>query len=378
LKISPVAMARQDTGVARVLTVGNLYPPRHAGGYELVWQAAVRALRAAGHEVRVLCSDAPGIGADEPGVFRELPWYWREHAWPRRGLLARWRIERGAAATFDRHVAAFRPDVVSWWSLGGLPLGLLERPRVPAIGWVNDAWPHYGPRVDRWRRLPLVPGVDVGGAARWVFCSAALRDALGLAGPVEHQGVPDCFAPAAAEPWGGRLLYVGRLDPAKGIETAITALRELPGMTLRVVGGGDPAEERRLRGLAAGLPVTFDGPVDRMKLPAVYAQADVTLFPVTWFEPYGLVPLESMAVGRPVVATGRGGSGDYLRDGENALLFEAGDAAGLAAAVRRLAGDPALRERVRAGGLATAAERTEARWLDAVVREHESLMVSAR
>ena len=364
--------------MARVLTVGNLYPPRHAGGYELVWQAAVRALRAAGHEVRVLCSDAPGSGADEPGVFRELQWYWREHAWPRRGLRERWRIERGAAAAFDRHMAGFRPDVVSWWSLGGLPLGLLERPRVPAIGWVNDAWPHYGPRVDQWRRLPLVRAVDVACAARWVFCSAALRDALGMDGSVEHQGVPDFFASVAPEPWGGRLLYVGRLDPAKGIDTAIAALRELPGTSLRVVGGGDPAEERRLRDRAEGLPVTFDGPVDRDRLPAVYAQADATLFPVTWFEPYGLVPLESMAVGRPLVATGRGGSGDYLRDGENALLFEAGDAAGLAAAVRRLAGDAALRERLRAGGHATAAERTEARWLDAVVREHESLMVSAR
>lgn len=362
----------------RVLTVGNLYPPRHMGGYEAVWEAAVGALRAAGHEVRVLCSDAPGDGADAGDVHRELPWYWRDHAWPRLGPLARLRVERGAARVLDRHLAEFRPDVVSWWSMGGLPLGLLERPRVPAVGWVNDAWPDYGPRADQWRRLPLVREVDLAGAARWIFCSQALKDGLGLPGAVHHQGVPDGFAEAPAAPWRGRLLYVGRLDERKGIATAIEALRELGGMTLRVVGTGDPAEERRLRGLAEGLPVEFAGAVPRERLPEVYADADATIFPVTWFEPWGLVPLESMAVGRPVVATGRGGSGDYLRDGENALLFAAGDPAALAARLRRLDGDPALRERLRAGGLATARSLPERRWLQAVVDEHESLRVRPR
>jgi glycosyltransferase involved in cell wall biosynthesis len=76
-----------------------------------------------------------------------------------------------------------------------------------------------------------------------------------------------------------------------------------------------------------------------------------------------------MARGRPVVATGRGGSGEYLRDGENALLFEAGDPAALAAAVRRLAGDPALRRRLREAGLETAPLHTEAVFNDAVLHE---------
>jgi glycogen synthase len=362
----------------RVLTVGNLYPPRHLGGYEVVWQAAVGALAAAGHDVRVLCSDAPGDGEDAGDVHRELPWYWRDHAWPRVGLRARLRIERGAAAVLDRHLAEFAPDVVSWWSMGGLPLGLLERPEVPAIGWVNDAWPDYGPRADQWRRLPFVRSVDVAHAARWIFCSRALQEGLDLPGAVHHQGVPPLFAPAPPRPWEGRLLYVGRLDERKGIAFAIDALRELPAASLRIVGSGDPAEEARLRARAQGLPVEFAGPVERASLPAVYAAADATIFPVTWFEPWGLVPLESMAVGRPVVATGRGGSGDYLRDGENALLYPMDDPSALAERVRRLAADPALRERVRAGGLATAAELTEARWLEAVVREHEGLRVPAR
>jgi glycosyltransferase involved in cell wall biosynthesis len=67
-----------------------------------------------------------------------------------------------------------------------------------------------------------------------------------------------------------------------------------------------------------------------------------------------------MGIGRPVIATGRGGSGEYLREGENALLFDAEDPAALAAQVTRLAADEALRERLRAGGLETARRHTAA------------------
>ena len=106
----------------------------------------------------------------------------------------------------------------------------------------------------------------------------------------------------------------------------------------------------------------------RDAIPQAYAAADATLFPVIWEEPWGLVPLESMAVGRPVVATGTGGSGEYLRDGENCLIFSPkDDPSALAAAVRRLAGDAGLRERLRRGGFETAERFTERAFDDAVV-----------
>lgn len=356
----------------RILTVGNLYPPHHLGGYELVWQAAVRALRDAGHEVTVLTTGhrQDGAGADEdPEVHRELRWYWHDHAWPKRSWRARWAIESHNRAVFDAHAAG--ADVVSWWAMGGLSMSLLGRAGVPEIGWVNDEWLFYGPHVDQWRRLTRRRvRLD---RARWVFCSQALLDFTRARVPrlrdahAELQGVAAEFTAQPAPDYARRLLYVGRIDPRKGIATAIEALEHLPGATLRIVGDGDPAELARLRAL--GGPVTFESAVARSELPAIYAAADATVFPVTWFEPFGLVPLESMAVGRPVVATGTGGSGDYLRDGENALLFPPGDARALAAAVARL-DDPGLRERLRAGGLRTASELTEERWLQAVVRAH--------
>jgi glycosyltransferase involved in cell wall biosynthesis len=102
------------------------------------------------------------------------------------------------------------------------------------------------------------------------------------------------------------------------------------------------------------------------------------VFPVVWEEPWGLVPIEAMARGRPVVATGRGGSSEYLRDCENALLFEAEDAFGLARSVMRIAGDPELRGRLRNGGLLTARRHTEERYNDAVLRELEAAAADSR
>ena len=79
------------------------------------------------------------------------------------------------------------------------------------------------------------------------------------------------------------------------------------------------------------------------------------LFPSVWDEPWGLVPLEAMAVGRPVVASGVGGTREYLEDGVNALTVPPADPEAIVSAVRRLATDPALREQLRRGGAETAA-----------------------
>ena len=385
----------------RVLAAGNRYPPHDLGGYELVFQSAVRHLRAAGHEVRVLTSGQrePGVTEpDEQDVHRELRWWWRDHAFPRYSARERVALERHNAAVLARHVAELRPEVVTWWHMGGMSLSLMEHVRrlgLPAVAFVHDDWLLYGPRVDGWtaalarrpwlrpfaeRVLRLPATVDLGRAARYVFVSEttrerALASGLELADTgVAHSGIDPAFVdPRPERDWAWRLLYVGRVDPRKGIATAVEALTHLPEATLRVVGADDPAAERELGELAARLGVTgrveVAGRRSRAELPGVYEEAAVVVFPVVWKEPWGLVPLEAMALGRPVVATGRGGSGEYLRDGENALLHPAGDAAALAAAVARLAADPALRARLREGGAATARRYTEDEFNAAVAAE---------
>jgi phosphatidylinositol alpha-1,6-mannosyltransferase len=102
---------------------------------------------------------------------------------------------------------------------------------------------------------------------------------------------------------------------------------------------------------------------------------DALLFPVRWAEPWGLVPLEAMAAGTPVVASGRGGSGEYLRDGENSLIFDPdGGPGALAAAVKRLAGDAAMRARLVEGGRATAGALDPRGFETAVAEELERVV----
>jgi glycosyltransferase involved in cell wall biosynthesis len=382
----------------RVLTVGNMYPPHHQGGYELLWRGSVEQLRAAGHEVRVLTTDHreaepdPGV-AEGPDVHRELRWYWRDHEFPELSVRERLRVERHNLGAFDRHCAEFEPEAVAWWAMGGMSMSLLERARgvgLPAVGVVVDEWLSYGPLVDGWQRafgrpwLASVAGmlsgvptrVRLDRAAEWIFVSAYLRERAVAAGlplgeaQVVHAGIdPDAFPAADERPWDGRLLCLGRLDPRKGVATAVEALAALPGCTLRCVGAGDDSHRERLAALAAEGEVTSRVRFDRLprtEIAGAYAAADALLFCVEWPEPFGLVPLEAMAVGTPVIATGTGGSAEYLADGENCLLVEPGDVAALAAAVERLAGDRGLRGRLRVGGLETAAAHGELRFDEAI------------
>lgn len=386
--------------MARVLAVGTMYPPQHLGGYELLWRDTTLALRAAGHEVRVLAANLRlGAAAELDGdVHRELRWYWSDHTFPRRARRQRIALERHNTRILAGHLDALRPDAVMWWALGGLSLSLVERVRrrgVPALGVVGDEWMAYGPRVDQWlsawEARPRLAGWAAaitrtptrfapGRAARWLFISDFLREearrvtggALADTGVV-HPGIdPGRFPAAAPGPWEGRLLYCGRIDERKGIADAVAALAHLPEATLRVDGAGDAAHLGSLREQAAELGVaervTF-ARSPRDELAGAYAAADAVLFPVRWPEPWGLVPLEAMSVGRPVVATGTGGSAEYLSDGDNALVVPPGDPPALAAAVRRLAQGPALRERLVAGGRRTAGSLTQAAFETAVERE---------
>ena len=375
----------------RLLTVGNMYPPHSFGGYEAVWKGAVDHLRERGHEVRVLTTDTD-TGAtepDDPDVHRELRWHLVEGEFERMPPHRRVAQSRHNHRVLDRHLDDLRPDVVAWWSMGGLALTMLETVRrsdIPAVAFVHDEWLDYGRWADpwfswfarRWRALAApaelvvrIPArIDFAAAAEYVFVSDyTRRHVLGIGlGPlrtsVAHSGIDPAFLdPAPEREWDWRILYVGRLDPRKGVDTAVRALEHLPTEArLTIAGGWDRREERRLRELAtaagAADRVAFAGQRSVPELVEDYGAADAVVFPVRWQEPWGLVPLEAMGRGRPVVATGRGGSAEYLRDGENALLFDAEDPRDLAAKLIRLAGDPALRARLREEGFRTAPRHT--------------------
>ena len=386
----------------RVLTVMNLYPPHAFGGYEDLCAGAVRDWRAAGHDVRVLASDwrRPDVPPDAPPpdgepVARALPMYWDDHQRldPPRHVAARWerRSRRVLAAALDRA----RPDVLAVWNPAALSFSLFDLARergVPVVLVVLDRWLEFGPEADRWRAR-FLPGHDGGrldgaiGRALGLprtppdprlgdpvvacFASRYLREHAHATGAwrfddeaVVPHGLDRTRYPAptdadADRPWGGRLLFVGRLVPEKGVDTAIRGVAAVPGARLEVVGTGPAGHLDRLRGLVAELGagdrVTFAGERGPVELQAAYRDADAVVFPSRWDEPFGVVPLEAMASGTPVLATGTGGSGEFLVDGTTCLRFAPGDHHALAAGITRLAGDADLRARLRTHGLQVAA-----------------------
>jgi D-inositol-3-phosphate glycosyltransferase len=149
-----------------------------------------------------------------------------------------------------------------------------------------------------------------------------------------------------------RLVTVGRLVPRKGFDVAITALAQLPGTELVIAGGPERdrlprnPEAKRLRELAGRLGVgdrvRWPGRVSREDLPALLRSADAVVC-TPLYEPFGIVALEAMACGVPVVAAAVGGLADTVVDGVTGVLVRPGRPKELASRVRRLLDDPALR-----------------------------------
>lgn len=160
------------------------------------------------------------------------------------------------------------------------------------------------------------------------------------------------------------LLFVGRLDPQKGVDLLLDALRHLPGTTLRIVGEGPQGEELRRAAADPALAgrITFAGALDPQGVRAQMAAAGALVLP-SRRENYPLVLLEAMAAGVPVVATAVGGVAELLDDGAAGWLVPPGDPAALADVLRRMASDPDARAaRVRRGRVQAEAHGWDRVW----------------
>nr|WP_304661114.1 glycosyltransferase [Arthrobacter sp. zg-Y844] len=177
-----------------------------------------------------------------------------------------------------------------------------------------------------------------------------------------------------AEPRGRRhrIAAVGRLVPRKGVDLAIRALallrdEGLEDVELLIVGGSsdsaglesDP-EARRLLALARSLDVAdrvlLRGQVPREQMPAVLRSADAVVC-APWYEPFGIVPLEAMACGVPVVASAVGGLIDTVVHGRTGLHVPPRDPAALAAALSELLQNPRYARRLGVAGKQRASAR---------------------
>ena len=161
-------------------------------------------------------------------------------------------------------------------------------------------------------------------------------------------------------PGMNRIATVGRLVERKGIGNVITALRGLPSTELVVAGGPDRSrlhrdpEARRLRELAEEVGVAdrvdLRGRVDRADLPTLVRSTDAVVC-APWYEPFGIVPLEAMACGVPVVASAVGGLIDTVVDGQTGVHVPPRDPDRLRDVLASLLADPERRRRYGAAGV---------------------------
>jgi D-inositol-3-phosphate glycosyltransferase len=266
--------------------------------------------------------------------------------------------------------SAWRPDVVHthfWMSAvaalaAARPLGIPVVHTFHALGTVkrrqqgaNDTSPAERLGLERW----------IAGAVDRIVatCTDEVFELLRMGADRRAVTVIPCgvdldrFAPhgpTESRPAGVmRLVAACRLVERKGIGNAISALAEVPGAELHVAGGPDVselagnAEARRLQALAeeAGVDdrVVLRGRVAREAMPMLLRSAD-TVVCVPWYEPFGIVPLEAMACGVPVVATAVGGQIDSVVHGVTGVHVPPRDPAALASALRDLLADGARRE----------------------------------
>ena len=176
----------------------------------------------------------------------------------------------------------------------------------------------------------------------------------------------ECFSPdvAPVERFGdGKLniLFVGRLEKRKGLNYLIAAYRqvrkEYPSSRLIVVGPGTRLRkkyEKQVRDSGLADDVVFVGPVSSDELPRYYKTADIFCAPATGQESFGIVLLEAMAVGKPIVASNIGGYASVLTHGREGLLVKPKDAKALARALLGLVADEPLRREMGQRGMLTA------------------------
>ncbi|MFB2917847.1 glycosyltransferase family 4 protein [Aerosakkonema funiforme] len=190
-----------------------------------------------------------------------------------------------------------------------------------SMAMVEELRNHGIERVDLWQR-----GVDTE-----MFdpdlASAEMRSRL-------SQGHPD----------SPLLIYVGRLGAEKEIDRIKPVLEAIPNARLALVGNGPHREA--LEKLFADTPTNFVGYLHGKELASAYACADAFIFP-SRTETLGLVLLEAMAAGCPVVAARSGGIPDIVTDGVNGYLFDPNDEQGAIAATQRLLAHPEERETLR-------------------------------
>lgn len=366
-----------------VLVVHNRYASAQPSGENLVVDQEVALLRGAGHRVGVFERRSDDIAGRSLPAKAALPFLVPWNPGVRRELAARLRAERPDVVHVHNVFPLLSPAVLAACADAGVPAvatlhnytqicppGTLQRDGRPCTECVGatplPAVRHGCYRGSRAATVPLAVSLSVNRRRWWsgveqFFCiSAAQREVLVRAGmpagrlAVKHNFVPDPGGCRTGD--GEHLLYLGRLAEAKGVRLLMAAWDELAaggGVGVPLVIAGTGPLEREVTAWAAGRDdVRYAGLYDRDQCREAVARSVAVVAPSTWLEAFGLVVVEAMAAGVPVVAAGHGAFVELVEDGRTGLLHRPGDVASLASCLRRITGGRAAgREMGRAARL---------------------------
>ncbi len=380
----------------RPLNIGLLAPACRGfnaldGGIGTYMADLAVGLAAEGHSVRVI-TGRPAVDAPAPEPFPGVRFVTFDYAIPRwLHHLTRWRWQAHTvaswlwrarqAATAVRTAHAVEPfDCIETSSSGLLPMMLLRsRRRPPVITRVSTTAVQlvaHNAGASRWldRReqhweLELVKRSDALLTHTALHREELIRQwnlppssvhliPLGITVPADAE-LP---APAGDRP--PRVLYVGRFEHRKGVDVLLAAIPSVlaaaPATTFDLIGhdANDYWQERFWRenpGIPRG-QVRFHGKVGADTLLAAYRDCDLFVAP-SRYESFGLIYVEAMAWGKPVIGCRAGGIPEVVTDRENGLLIAPDDIAGLRDALLRLCLDPSLRTRLGGQARRCAVER---------------------
>lgn len=407
----------------RLLFLSNFLPPYHLGGLEAQCYEIAVELAARGHVVHILTSrhgNAATTAADRLTIQRALHLEMALGNWRNLALffIGRTRREQANLACLREIVADVQPDAIMAWGMWNLPRSLPAlaealRPQ-QTVYYFGDYWPtlpsqwqHYWDKLApqgpaRWVKSALQPMAlrqiahEPWPSLRYphaLFASEFIRMTLVKAGihPGASLVIPGGvdlapFQQVAAsrtprqerDPW--RALVAGRLIQDKGAHTAIEAVAILrdqhPGIRidLTLVGAGDQRYRTFLYDLALARGISdrvhFAGWVPKEAMPEVYRKHDLLIFPSIWPEPFGLVLVEAMAAGLPVIGTSVGGNRDLLQEDRTGLTFPPENVRALADLMLRLRNERDLRERLSAQAQEHVRDRFEIRVMSLAIEEY--------
>ncbi|MFP5354047.1 MAG: glycosyltransferase family 4 protein [Gemmatimonadota bacterium] len=352
------------------------------GGVQIHIRQLTRHLQERGHEVLVL---APG---DVPGrhgtalIVGETFTTWAN------GSVAKISLSPRTLRRLERAMRDFAPDVVH-----------VHEPFAPAIGFkavmsspapVVGTFHSYYARETMEGRVytaiaPLLRPVWRRVDKRIAVSQAARHSAKGRLGKGDVTILPngvevERFAtalPAHDVPTGRKLLFVGRLEPRKGLPFAMQAFARLadryPDLSLIVVGDGPERDAFHALPPALRRRVHMKGKVSYEALPTYHRASDIFISPATGAESFGIVLVEAMAAGLPVVASDIPGYREVARDGRESRLVKPSDADALAEGIAHLLDHPAAAARLGANGAQRALDYAWEQIIDQLESVYESL-----